>query len=134
VDALYLADSEDTAWAEWYRRLAELGIPPGQDMPRRLWQWDVKVRVADLGTEARLERVGLGMPSPGRRTWPTFQAVGERLWAERWAGLIAPSAARPRGKVLCLFWDSGRRISGARPVGRGRLVEDPPAPPTGMTT
>ncbi len=28
VDALYLADSEETAWAEWYRHLAERAIPP----------------------------------------------------------------------------------------------------------
>jgi hypothetical protein len=28
VDALYLADTEATAWAEWYRHLAERMIPP----------------------------------------------------------------------------------------------------------
>ena len=27
VDALYLADIEDTVWAEWYRHLAESAIP-----------------------------------------------------------------------------------------------------------
>lgn len=134
VDALYLADSEETAWAEWYRHLAELGVPPDEQMPRRLWQWEVDVRVADLGTAARLARVGLPLPAPGRRTWPQFQAVGEELWAEAWDGLIAPSAARPRGKILCLFREPPERVPGVRPVGRGRLVPRPPAPPTGMTT
>jgi hypothetical protein len=33
VDALYLAVDEATAWAEWYRHLAELGVPP-VNLPR----------------------------------------------------------------------------------------------------
>ena len=134
VDALYLADSEDTAWAEWYRHLAEAGLPPDEQMPRRLWQWQVDVRVANLSTVRRLARVGLPPPTPGRRTWPLYQAVGEQLAGEGWAGLVAPSAARQRGKALCLFREAGKRIDGVSPVGRGRLVERPPAPPTGMTT
>lgn len=134
VDALYLADDEETAWAEWYRHLAELGVPPNQQMPRRIWQWDVDVRVADLSTPGRLERVGLRAPTPGRHTWPAFQGVGEELWKDGWRGLLAPSAARPKGKVLCLFREPNEMIDGVRPVGRGRRIDDPPAPPTGMTT
>jgi RES domain-containing protein len=134
VDALYLADSEETAWAEWYRHLAEAGIPPDEQMPRRLWQWDVDVRVADLSTARRLTRVSLLPPLPGRSDWPPYQAVGEQLWTEGWRGLRAPSAARPSGRILCLFTSPGERIEGVRPVGRGRLVERPPVPPTGMTT
>jgi RES domain-containing protein len=97
VGALYLADSEETAWAEWYRHLAEKGIPPDEQMPRRLWQWDVDVRVANLSTTARLRRAGLGVPPPGRHTWAPYQNVGLQLWREGWAGLLAPSAARPKG-------------------------------------
>ncbi|MBA2360532.1 MAG: RES family NAD+ phosphorylase [Actinobacteria bacterium] len=134
VDALYLADSEPTAWAEWYRHLAELGVPPDEQMPRRLWQWEVEVRVADLSTLPRLTRVGLAIPHPGRAGWPAYQAVGEQLWSEGWVGLIAPSAARRRGKTLCLFREAGAGVTGVRPVGRGRLFKRPPAPPTGMTT
>jgi len=134
VDALYLADDEETAWAEWYRHLAELGVPPNQQMPRRIWQWDVDVRVADLSTPGRLERVGLRVPTPGRHTWPALQVVGQGLWQDGWVGLLAPSAARPKGKVLCLFRERNEKIDGVRPVGRGRRVDDPPAPPTGMTT
>lgn len=134
VDALYLADSEETVWAEWYRHLAEKAIPPDEQMPRRVWLWDVDLRVADLSTPGRLGRVGLGPPAPGRQGWPAYQAVGEQVWNEGWAGLLAPSAARPQGKVLCLFRSPGGRIAGARPVGRGRRIARPPAPPTGMTT
>jgi RES domain-containing protein len=132
--ALYLADSEDTAWAEWYRHLAEKGIPPNEQMPRRIWQWDVNLRVANLSTPARLKRVGLASPVPGRHTWPPYQNVGHQLSSEGWLGLLAPSAARPNGRVLCLFREGGARIAGVRPVGRGRVVDEPPAPPTGMTT
>jgi RES domain-containing protein len=137
VQALYLADEENTAWAEWYRHLAEAGIPPTHALPRALWRWTVEVKVADLSTDERLARVGLSIPRPGRRSWPAFQAVGEQLAAEDWTGLIAPSAARPKHHVLCLFLrqNDGRAAPpGARPVGRPRRVTEPPVPPTGMTT
>lgn len=137
VQALYLADEENTAWAEWYRHLAEAGIPPAQALPRSLWRWSVEATVADLSTDERLARVGLHPPRPGRRSWPAFQAVGEQLAAEDWPGLLAPSAARPEHHVLCLFrkGDNGRAAPpGARPVGRPRRISEPPVPPTGMTT
>jgi RES domain-containing protein len=133
VDALYLADSEETLWAEWYRHLAEAGIPPTRAMPRSLWMWEVDVAVADLRDEDQLAAVGLDPPAPGRRTWPPYQDVGERLWREGWPGLVAPSAARPEGQVLCLFRIDDE-VTGARPVGRARVVREPPALPIGMTT
>lgn len=89
--------------------------------------------VADLGDETRLARVGLALPAPGRRGWPPYQAVGESLWAERWPGLLAPSAARRDGLVLCLFVRDPRVLP-ARPRGRARVVREPPAPPRGMRT
>jgi hypothetical protein len=56
VDAMYLADSESTAWAEWYRAL-----------PRDLWRWEVDLpRVADLSTGAQRARVGLPPLDPKR--------------------------------------------------------------------
>jgi hypothetical protein len=33
VEGFYLADSEETTWAEWYRALAELALPPMRQMP-----------------------------------------------------------------------------------------------------
>jgi len=134
VDAIYLADSEDTAWAEWYRHLAENGLPPEKALPRELWEWEVDIEVADLSTEGGLARVSLALPTPGRPTWPPFQAVGEQLWLEGWRGLVAPSAARPVGQTLCLFWPSGTFIDGGEPRTPPRLVVDMPVPPVGMTT
>lgn len=133
VDALYLASDEQTVWAEWYRHLAEAGLPPNRQMPRSPWTWEVRADVPDLSSEERLERVGLDPPLPGRRTWPPYQQVGEALFREGWAGLVAPSAARGEGRVICLF-RRGDDIAGARPIGRARIVREPPAPPTGMTT
>lgn len=87
VDDLYLADNDETAWAEWYRHLAERMI-------------------ADTGLRAS---------TPGRSSWRAFQRVGEQLWKDGWAGLIAPSAARPAGKVLCLFRNA-QGVPGTQPV------------------
>ena len=136
MDALYLANDVSTVWAEWYRHLAEAGIPPNQQLPRDLWSWEVdaSLTVADLRTPERLARVGLQVPRPGRRTWHVYQNVGETLWREGWPGLVASSAARPRdGLVLCLFLDAALAIS-AHPVPPPILIDQPPVPPVGMTT
>jgi hypothetical protein len=77
VDALYLADGEDTLWAEWYRHLAERGVPPMHALPRDVWRYRVpRLEVADLSTAERLGRVDLIPPTPGRKSWPPFQEVG----------------------------------------------------------
>jgi RES domain-containing protein len=120
-------------WAEWYRHLAEHGIPPQRALPRDLWRWRVDVEVADLRTEEMLAAVRLAAPTPGRSTWLPFQAVGEQLWREGWRGLVAPSAARPAGLTLCLFRDA-EAVEGAEPVGRPQRIDVAPAPPVGMTT
>jgi RES domain-containing protein len=133
VDALYLADSEDTAWAEWYRHLAERAIPPLAQMPRELWTWQLDIEVADLSTPEKLAAVGLSQPTPGRHGWHTYQEVGETLAHEAWTGLLAPSAARPAGRVLCLF-TSPHGLRGATPLPPPRTISEPPPPPTGLQT
>ncbi len=133
VDALYLADSEETAWAEWYRHLAERAIPPLAQMPRELWRWQVDVEVADLSANEKLAAVGLEPPAPGSHGWRAYQLVGERVSGEGWLGLLAPSAARPAGKILCLFRDE-RGVDGAEPSPPPRPILEPPPPPTGLVT
>jgi RES domain-containing protein len=133
VDALYLADSEASAWAEWYRHLAERAIPPLAQMPRELWTWQVDIEVADLSTDEKLAAVGLGPPVPGCDGWRPYQLVGEQIAADGWPGLLAPSAARPAGKILCLFRDQ-HGVAGARPIPPPREVREPPPPPTGLVT
>jgi RES domain-containing protein len=133
VDALYLADTEETAWAEWYRHLAERMIPPLAQMPRELWTWQVDIEVANLSTSENLAAVGLLPPAPGRRNWHDYQRVGEQLSQENWKGLLAPSAARPDGKVLCLFRDK-HGVGGAKPIPPPRRIDEPPPPPVGLRT
>lgn len=135
VEALYFADSDATAWAEWYRWLAANGVRPHQMMPRNLWRWQVSLpKVANLRTASRLERVGLPVPPPDQSSWPPFQAVGEQLFEEGWPALIAPSAARPNdGQVLCVF-RTVERPEGIKPIPPPRVFRNPPIPPTGMRT
>lgn len=93
-------------WAEWYRALAELGLPPDRVLPRDLWRYSIELAdVADLSTSARLARFGLKPPRPTRAEWPEFQRAGERLHGEGWRGILYPSAARPENDALCVFVD-----------------------------
>ena len=108
-------------------------IPPLAQMPRELWTWRVDIVVADLSTRESLADVGLSTPAPGRRNWPAYQSIGEQLSKEGWAGLLAPSAARPEGKILCLFRDK-RGLRGAKALSPPRRVDEPPPPPTGLRT
>jgi RES domain-containing protein len=132
VEGFYLADSEDTVWAEWYRALAEFALPPLRQIPRDLWRFEVEVdRAADLSSPERLERVKLMSPVPDRRQWPSYQAVGETLFAEGWAGVLYPAAARPDSLALCLFRTSDQ-LAGVRPQSPPLRVDEPPAPPRGL--
>jgi RES domain len=127
------ADSDATAWAEWYRHLAERMIPPLAQMPRELWTWAVDVEVADLSSRERLAEVGLDTPSPGSGTWSAYQRIGEQISMDGWMGLLAPSAARPEGKVLCLFRGKDG-VHGAEAVPPPRRIAQPPPPPMGLRT
>lgn len=105
-----------------------------QQLPRDVWRYRVPTRhVADLRDAQRLAQVGLTLPTPGRVGWPAYQSIGEALWKEGWHGLIAPSAARTDGLVLCLFVE-GSGVLPARPLAPPKVVTEPPAPPAGMRT
>lgn len=132
VEGLYLADSEATARAEWYRWLAGAGYAPREALPRDLWRVALDVWVADLSTPDRLASWALPLPVPDQG-WANFQRVGEQLYDEGWPGLVAPSAARPGALVVCLFWRGGI-VEGARAVPPPQRWDEPPVPPRGMTT
>jgi RES domain-containing protein len=132
VPGLYLADSIETATAEWYRSLAEWGLAPQDHVPYDHHEWRLDLRLADLSSIDRLARVALPAPSPDRRVWPAFQRVGEQLWREGWAGLIAPSAARPTALIACVFAGSWPP-HGCEPIKASTVVAVPP-PPRGMQT
>ncbi len=101
---LYLACCTDTAWAEWLRATAEDGVPPAARLPRDMWSVAVDIAgVADLAAPGALARIGLARIRPTQRQWPACQAVGEALWLDGAAGLLAPSAAHEGHQVLCVF-------------------------------
>ena len=134
-DALYLADADQTVWAEWYRFLAEWGLPPANQLPRELWWYQVELGLADLSDAEKLAAVGLSQPRPSRRDWPPFQYVGEKLYSEGWRGIAYPSAARPRALALCIFIPFGSEaIDGVEPLPPPTLIREVPPPPSGMTT
>jgi len=134
VEALYFADTEETAWAEWYRYLAEAGMPPKRGLPRDLWQWEISLStVADLSDDHRLARVGLPKLEPTRTQWSAFQPVGEHLHHQGWPALVCASAARPPGRVLCVFRTT-REVPGTQPIPPPSTVDEPPVVPTGLRT
>jgi RES domain-containing protein len=130
VGALYLADERETAVAEWYRYLAERGLPATHAIPHDHHVWSVELKVANLSDTDRLARVGFDPPVPSRRTWPSFQDTGETLWREGWAGLLAPSAARPDHGVLCVFTTSWPP-TGCTPL-RSVEIAELPSPPRNL--
>jgi RES domain-containing protein len=141
IEGFYLAGSEQTAWSEWYRALAELAVPPMRQMPRDLWRFDVHIEeIADLSDPDVLSAVGLPLPIPSRSQWPQFQAVGEVLAKEDWLGILYPSASRVEqsedNHALCLFRPAKPTpsISGVAPSGPPICYDEPPAPPTSLRT
>jgi RES domain-containing protein len=130
VPALYFAAKKETAWAEWYRGLAEMGLPPEMGLPRDLWRYEIDLEeVVDLSTEEALEGHGLRRARPSRRQWSSFQRVGEELWKAGAEAILYESAAHPGNLALCVFATSDG-IAGLRPI-RPRHVFSalPPAPP-----
>jgi len=130
---LYLADEPATATAEWYRWLAERGLPPSRATPHDHHIWNIDVAIADLSDHARLAAVGLAPPQPSLRMWPAYQTVGDALYQDGWAGLLVPSAARPQSLIVCIFNDVDWPPPGCTPSHAVEIADVPP-PPTGMTT
>jgi RES domain-containing protein len=134
VRGFYLADTEATAWAEWYRHTSEQGAPPASRMPRDTWKITVDVPdIADLTERGVLERHGISDLSPTRRQWPATQPVGEAYYHAGFRGLLAPSAAHEGGKVLAIFRPLPA-IPGLSAVPPPNHYDDLPPLPTGLRT
>jgi RES domain-containing protein len=130
--AAYLADNEDTAWAEWYRGLAEGSQSPQAGLPRNLHRIAVDLdRVADLTSEKARQALGLPPMRPSQSQWPAYRAFGEQLSAEGAQGVLYSSAARTRSRCLCVF---AAGLSGLSVEGQPLRVLAPPPPPRGLRT
>ena len=135
VRAIYLADTSDTAWAEWYRHSAEIGVPPHMRLPRDLWKFDVDLReVADLTPDGVLARYGITTLSPSRRQWSETQPIGEAAWRAGATGVLAPSAAHVGGRVLVVFRTRRGKIPGLNPIRPPRRYAELPPLPRGLRT
>jgi RES domain-containing protein len=129
---LYLANNEDTAWAEFYRALAERGQSPEEEMPCELvWMRVQLERVADLRSETARRTLGLPRMRPTRTQWPTFQAIGTELIAHGAQGVLYGSAARTRSVCLCVY-EAG--LQGLSVEGEPVRVITVPPPPRGLRT
>lgn len=134
VRALYLADGEDTAWAEWYRHTSEQGAPPASRMPRDTWRIAVDVTdIADLTKPGVLGKHGITDLRPTRLQWPMTQRVGEAYFHDRCRGLVAPSAAHAVGRVIAIYRPLPV-LSGLTPVPPPKRYDELPALPTGLRT
>ncbi|MGH2889703.1 MAG: RES family NAD+ phosphorylase [Solirubrobacteraceae bacterium] len=129
--ALYLADSDATAWAEWYRHLAERAKAPAEELPRDLYRIAVDLReVVDLSSSAARRDAGAPVRTrPTSAQWPAFQPVGERFAAEGASAVLYASAARTRSLCLCVF-EAG--LPGLRVEGEPLPVIAAPPPPRGL--
>ena len=131
--AVYLADSDATGWAEWYRWLAEQAYPPEQGLPRDLHRIAVDLdTVIDLSSAAA--RRAAGVPQRMRPThsqWAVFQDKADEWRANGAQGVLYSSAARTRSLCLCVF-EAG--LPGLRIESEPVRVLTPPPPPRGLRT
>lgn len=134
IRAFYLADSEDTAWSEWFRHTAEVGVRPARRLPRETWRYRVAVDgIADLAHNGVLDAHGIVELLPTRRQWRLTQPVGEAYWTAGFRGLMAPSAARLGGRVLAIFRPTVQ-IPGVRANPPPNHYDGLPRIPTGLRT
>ena len=133
VRGLYLADDAETAVAEWYRVLAELGLPPSRSVPHDHHVWRLELELADLGDQARLAAVGLGLPRAGAAHVAGVSGRGGDVVARRLAGSPRAERRSPAGRIVCVFDDGALPPVGCRPEERIE-ISSVPTPPTGMTT
>jgi hypothetical protein len=133
VCGLYLADGAATATAEWYRFLAERGLPPSRAIPHDHRIWRIELELADLSSPERLAAVGPSAPEPSRRTWQVFQDVGDALWR---AGLVRVARrvrGTPRSADRLHIRPQHLAPAGCEPLRADEITDVPPLP-IGMIT
>ena len=130
----YLADTEATAWSEWYRHTSELGVPPSSRLPRDTWRISIAVSdIADLSAVGVLAGHGITELRPTRRQWPVTQPVGEAYFRDGYRGLLAPSAAHEGGLVLAIYRPLPT-LPGLTSMPPPNRYADLPPLPTGLRT
>jgi RES domain-containing protein len=130
VRGFYLADSAETALAEWYRHGAELGVPPQSRLPRVMRKFEVDLdEIADLTVSDEIPAM-----QPTRRQWRLTQPIGEKHWKQGRPGLLVPSAAHSGGRVLVVFRPTDEPPKGVKALPRPKRFDELPPLPTGLRT
>ena len=93
----------------------------------------VAARHRRAGCPARLANVRLRPLRPTQHQWADTQPVGERLWREGAAGILAPSAAHMHHAVLTVF-RTGPDVPGVAEAGPVTVHGEIPRIPTGLRT
>jgi RES domain-containing protein len=132
----YLSQSTDGAWAELIRN-EELRAEDEVAMVS-VSMWAVLIEegvIADYSTFELAERAGFDPAALVSEDWQRCQREGARLRAERFSGVIAPSAALPGTLNATLFgprmmstWDRPKFLASSIPA----TVITKGAPPPGL--
>ena len=109
-------------------------MPPDSRLPRAMCPLEVDVDgIVDLTSRRRRARLGLGPMRPTQAHWAATQPIGERLWRDGAAGILAPSAAHEGHAVLAVF-RTGPDVPGVIQVIPVTIHDAIPRIPTGLRT
>lgn len=103
---LYMALSQDTVVAEFYRHAERQGMPPENMLPRRFQEYQVELGLL-LDLRDKQVRPDLGLTDAVIQSDDpsTCQSVGDAAHYAGFEGIVAPSATGT-GEVLAVFTDT----------------------------
>lgn len=114
--ALYLALSEDTAAAEFYRRAAGENRSPDDLLPRRLHTYTVRLSaILNLTDKDVLDGLDIFKDDLASNDRSLCNALGDAAHYVGFEGIRAPSATGV-GEVLVVFWDRLKAGSTVEPI------------------
>lgn len=113
--ALYLALTDETAAAEFYRRAEGENLAPEDLLPRRLHQYRVRLSaVLDLTDIEIRNALGISTDDLTSNDRSLCNALGDAAHYVGFEGILAPSATGV-GDVLVVFWDRLKAESDVEP-------------------
>ncbi|MGH9896118.1 MAG: RES family NAD+ phosphorylase [bacterium] len=125
---LYLALSDETAAAEFYRRAEGENRAPEDLLPRRLQRYELKLEaVLDLTDPEVRDHIGVSEEDIRSEDRRPCQAIGDAAHYVGFEAIRAPSATGT-GEVLAVFFDRLKAESDVEPVDHEDWTELPPHP------
>lgn len=113
---LYLAQTENTAAAEFFRLAEKHGMKPSALLPRRLFRYSVELNaVLHLTHPSALEAVDLTLADISDDDATKCQSVGDAAHYAGFEAVIAPSASGI-GDIVAVFFDQMKAGSRVEPI------------------